>query len=174
MIIIIWVKLATVVKGDPKSPFSIVTTPRCRGWRYSIPWIAPLYPWSISYNAVKQGGIKYPFLSLWYDSIWDWECSRMIRETWVQSQVESYQKLKKWYLIPPCLTLSIIRYTSRVKWVHPGKGEAPSPTPWCSSYWKGNLWVTLDNGRQLIIWYITGFFYAVRTRIITRKLWMGL
>ena len=32
-----------------------------------------------------------------------------------QSQVESYQRLKKWYLMPPCLTLSIIRYGSRVK-----------------------------------------------------------
>ena len=24
------------------------------------------------------------------------------RETWVQSQVKSYQRLKKWYLMPPC------------------------------------------------------------------------
>ena len=30
----------------------------------------------------------------------------------VQSQVKSYQKLKKWYLISPCLTLSIIKYVS--------------------------------------------------------------
>ena len=29
------------------------------------------------------------------------------RETGVQSQVESYQRLKKWYLMPPCLTLSL-------------------------------------------------------------------
>ena len=29
--------------------------------------------------------------------------------------VESYQRLKKWYLMPPWLTLSIIRYGSRVK-----------------------------------------------------------
>ena len=56
----------------------------------------------------------------------------MARETWVQSQVESYQRLKKWYLMPPCLTLSIIRYRSRVKWSNPGKGVAPSPTLWCS------------------------------------------
>ena len=56
----------------------------------------------------------------------------MARETWVQSQVESYQRLKKWYLMPPCLTLSIIRYGSRAKWSNPGKGVAPSPTPWCS------------------------------------------
>ena len=60
------------------------------------------------------------------------ECSPLARETWVQSQVESYQRLKKWYLMPPCLTLSIIRYGSRVKWSNPGKGVAPSPTPWCS------------------------------------------
>ena len=58
--------------------------------------------------------------------------SPMARETWVQSQVESYQRLKKWYLMPPCLTLSIIRYGSMVKWSNPGKGVAPFPTPWCS------------------------------------------
>ena len=38
------VKLATIVESDPKAPFSIATTPRCRGGRYSIPRIAPLYP----------------------------------------------------------------------------------------------------------------------------------
>ena len=38
------VKLATIVEGDPKAPFSIATTRRCREGRYSIPWIAPLYP----------------------------------------------------------------------------------------------------------------------------------
>ena len=42
---------ATLVKGDLKVPFSIATTPRCRGGRYSIPWIAPLNPWSSPYNA---------------------------------------------------------------------------------------------------------------------------
>ena len=24
------------------------------------------------YNSIKQGGIKYHFLSLWYVSTWDW------------------------------------------------------------------------------------------------------
>ena len=38
------VKLKTVVEGDPKAPFSIATTPRCRGGLYSIPWIAPFHP----------------------------------------------------------------------------------------------------------------------------------
>ena len=36
--------------GDPKAPFSIATKPRCKGGHYSIPWIAPLYPWSLPYN----------------------------------------------------------------------------------------------------------------------------
>ena len=53
--------------------------------------------------------------------------------------------------MPPCLTLSIIRYGSRVKWRNPGKGVASSPTPWCSSYRKRCLQVTLDYGRQLYL-----------------------
>ena len=43
--------LATLVEGDPKALFSIATTLRCRGGQYSIPWIAPLYPWYLPYNA---------------------------------------------------------------------------------------------------------------------------
>ena len=46
---------------------------------------------------------------------------------------------KKWYFMPPCLTLSIIRYISRVKWSNSGKGVAPSRILWCSSYWKRNF-----------------------------------
>ena len=67
------VKLAIVVKGDPMAPFSIATTPRCREGRYFFPWTAPLYldPHLIVLS-VKQGDIEYHFLSLWYDSTWDW------------------------------------------------------------------------------------------------------
>ena len=38
----------------------------------------------------------------------------MKQQTEVQSQVESYQRFKIWYLITPCLTLSITRHGSRV------------------------------------------------------------
>ena len=41
---IIKIKLATLVKGNPKAPFLIATTPRCKGGCYSIPLIVPLYP----------------------------------------------------------------------------------------------------------------------------------
>ena len=56
----------------------------------------------------------------------------------------------------PCLTLSIIRYGSRVKWSNPGNGFAPSSTPQCSSYWKGSLQVTLGYGCQLYLLTYTG------------------
>ena len=55
-------------------------------------------------------------------------------------------------MIPPCLTLSIIRYVWRVKWSNPGKEGAPSPTPRCSSYRKKSLLVTLDYDRPLTYW----------------------
>ena len=74
------------------------------------------------------------------------KCSQIIWKTGVQSQIELYQRLKKLYLMPPCLTLSFIRYGSRVKWSNPGKGVTPSPTPQCSSYWEGSLLNTLDYG----------------------------
>ena len=54
-------------------------------------------------------------------------------------------------MIPHCLTLSIIRYVSRVKWSNPGKGVAPSPTPRCSSYWKGSFRVAFDYSHQLYL-----------------------
>ena len=50
--------MVTVVEGDRKAPFSIATTPRCCGGRFSFPWIAPLYLILLS---VKQGSIKYHF-----------------------------------------------------------------------------------------------------------------
>ena len=43
--------LATVVEGDQKVPFSIATTPRRGGGRYSFSWIAPLYSCYVPYIA---------------------------------------------------------------------------------------------------------------------------
>ena len=47
------------------------------------------------------------------------------------------------------LTLSSIRYISKLKWRNPEKGVAPSLTLWCSSYRKESLLVALDYGCQL-------------------------
>ena len=38
------VELATVDEGDPKAPFSIASTPMCKGGCYTFPWISLLYP----------------------------------------------------------------------------------------------------------------------------------
>ena len=58
--------------GDAKVPFSIAPIPRCRGELYAFPRISPLtlYRYLIML-CVKQGCIKYHFLSLWYVSTWD-------------------------------------------------------------------------------------------------------
>ena len=59
------VKLATSVKGGLKAPFSIATTPFPGLLHFTLdPYLIML--------TVKQGDIKYYFLSLWYDSNLDW------------------------------------------------------------------------------------------------------
>ena len=60
--------------------------------------------------------------------------SEMVLETGFNPRSCHTKDFKKWYLIPPCLTLSNIRYVSRVKWSNPGKGVAPILIPRCSSY----------------------------------------
>ena len=64
-----YIKLATVVEGDPKSPFLIGVG------EGAIPFPGFLHftldPYLIMLS-VKQGSIKYHFLSLWYASTWDW------------------------------------------------------------------------------------------------------
>ena len=51
------VKLATVIDGDPKAPFSIATTPRWRRGHYSFPRIDS----NLIMLNVKLRGIKYHF-----------------------------------------------------------------------------------------------------------------
>ena len=75
-------KLATIVEGDPKTPFSIATTPRCRRGYYTISWVASLYTCSSPYSAeCLARRHQVPFLSLWYDSTLDWTLvSRILGE----------------------------------------------------------------------------------------------
>ena len=42
-----------------------------------------------------------------------------------------------------------VRINGSVFHYHPGKRVASSPTPWCCSYQKGSLQITLDKGCQL-------------------------
>ena len=76
----------------------------------------------------------------------------MAQKTGVQSQVKSYQRLKKKNWDDASLLYSQ-HYKVRIKgkWNNPGKGVAPFPIPWCTSYCKVDLWATLDYGRPTYI-----------------------
>ena len=117
---------------------------------YMYIYLLKVWLYCSSIPVIVKGRFQAVLLLFTLQIIVQWvECSPMIREIWVQSQVASYQKT--WYLMPPCLTLSNMRYVSWEKWSNPGKGVAFSPTPRCSSYWKGSLLVALDYGRQLTL-----------------------
>ena len=154
------VKLVTRVEKDPKTPFSLATTPRCKRRHNSFPWIALLYPWSIPYYAellrkVASSTIFWVFdipAHLWYwpiDLVGSMFTNNLGRHGSIPGRV--ILKTQKWYLMLPRLSLIIRRYGSRVKWSNPGKGVVSSPSPQYSSYWKGSLWVTLYNGCQIYL-----------------------
>ena len=64
-------------------------------------------------------------------------------------------------MIPPCLTLSNIGYKSRVKWSNPGEGVAPSPTLWCSSYWKGSPWSPSSTVANFTEWFRFSLWFTI-------------
>ena len=85
----------------------------------------------------------------WYHETQFWPSGRVLANgpgDWSSVFGQVIPKTQKWYLIPPCLTLSITRYVSRVKGINQEKGVALSLTLWCSSEWKGSFQVALDYG----------------------------
>ena len=72
----------------------------------------------------------------------------------VQSQVESYQRLKKIILDASLLNTQHYKVQIKSKWSNLGKIVAPFSIPWCSSNWKESLWVVLDYG-QLTYLYLS-------------------
>ena len=73
----------TVVKGEPKAPFSLVTTLSC--WEGASPFPGLLHFTLDTYLimlSVKQGGIKCHFFSLWYELTKYWTpVSQAIKRT---------------------------------------------------------------------------------------------
>ena len=106
------IKLVTIVKGNPKVLFSIPTTPKRRGGRYSIRWINLLYSWSLFIIlSVKQGGIKYHFCvfgmtrpGIEPQSSGPLTNTLLIRQTYYCRQLEKYNrhghflKTQDWYI----------------------------------------------------------------------------
>ena len=66
------IKLSILVEGDLRACFSITTTPWCGESATPFPALLhfTLDPYLVMLS-VKQGGIEYHFLSLWYDPTWD-------------------------------------------------------------------------------------------------------
>ena len=84
--------------------------------------------------------------------------------------VESYQRLKKWYLMPPCLALTTIKWGSRVKWSNPGIGVVPSPTNRCSSYWKGAFGSPSTKIVEYVYIYIYIYIYTHEGYCINQRI----
>ena len=70
--------------------------------------------------------------------------------------------------MPPLLNTQHYKVGSRVKGNNPWKGVAPSPTPRCSSYRKGSLWVTRRLRSPTLLFIIE--HYIIKTIIIITKL----
>ena len=100
--------------------------------------------------------LLFPIFLFWPNEL---SVYQQIERQGVQSLVESYGRLKKWYLMPPCLTLSIIRYGSRIKWSHPGKGIALSPTLQHSIYWQESPFVPPRLRLPTLLLYICIYIY---------------
>ena len=114
--------------GPLKSAFLTASTPRCKGWCYSFPWIAPLYPWSVPYNAEASSTIFWVFGMTWLgieprqrlltegvdpglSGHWqtlNWAIGLMSRVftnhpgDWGSIPGWVVPKTRKWYMMPPC------------------------------------------------------------------------
>ena len=76
----------------------------------------------------------------------------------VKTLVESHQ-IATW-----CRSkINITTYGSRIKWSNLRNGVMPFPTPQCSSYGTGSLWVAIDNGHWL-------YFFTLSSKMSLLKI----
>ena len=131
--------MATLVEGDSNTPFLIATTPRCREGTTPFPrlfhFTLDLYLIMLS---VKQGGIKYHFLILWYNSTWAIGKHSNHHANVLGWVIPKTKKL----VLDAALLNTKVRIKGKVE--QSREGVVPSPTPRCSSYWKRSFQVILD------------------------------
>ena len=72
--------------------------------------------------------------------------------------------------MPPCLTLSIIRYGSRVKWSNPGKGVVPSLKLGVVAIEKGVFGSPLTTVANFTLLYIYIYIYIYIYTDLVREL----
>ena len=104
--------------------------------------------WRERVRDIRAGGATWWW---WWNMISDRPTSIMVRvfgngpEYWGSIPGWIILKTKKkWYFMPPYFQHYKVRFKGKVEQSY---GVAPSPIPWCSSYRKGSLRVTLDYGR---------------------------
>ena len=85
----------------------------------------------------------------------------MVQKTWFQSR-EIITKTQKMVLDAFLLNTQHYKILIKNKWSNPGKGVVPSPTPQCSSYWKGSLWAALDYSQPTYLLYDIKYFYLIQ------------
>ena len=111
------------------------------GFETRVPWfishednLNPTNVWKMmvrhSVDGATIAALLAPYSKCWRYFCCNLKCLPIVRKNGVQSLVESYQILKKWYLMPPCL---ILRYGSRVKRIYPEKAVVPSPSLRCGN-----------------------------------------
>ena len=98
----------------------------------------------------------------WVNSFGNWPIGIIVRifvngsGDWGLIPGQVIPRLKKLFL------LNTQHYKVRIKckWSYPGKRVAPLLIPWCSSYWKGRLWVILNYcwSTYLFAGWLVGWF----------------
>ena len=66
--------------------------------------------------------------------------------------------LKTQKMVLDAILLNSHKVWIKGKWNNPGEGVVSFPTSWCSSYWKGSLWVALNCSRPTYFLYIESEF----------------
>ena len=93
----------------------------------------------------------------------------MVWETGAQSQVESYQRLKKWYLMPTCFILGINKYVSRVRGALMGKEQRSFLRLGVVAIEKGGILSPVTTVEPLMYIYIYIYIKMKRSHLIKRN-----
>ena len=100
-------------------------------------------------------------------------CNRVFANSlWDRGSVSGrpIPKIQKMVLDASLFNTQHYKVRIKGKWSNPWKGVVSFPTPWCSSYWKGSLQVTLQYGRPTYIYiYIYMYVYA----FTEHSIWAG-
>ena len=116
-----------------------------------ISWVPDIQENFSASHCGKVSVISYTYT---YSPLAYWvECLPMARRLGFNPRL-SHTKDSKMVLDTSLLNTQHYKVQIKGKWSNPGKGVAPSPTPWCNSYWKASLWVAFNYSQPTLYIYI--------------------